>query len=58
MNYDGHHLGHTACCSPLGQDGVSMLVRLLRVSEDTAVSIVIGTVLVADLVALWTLLAK
>jgi len=35
-----------------------MLVRLLRVSEDTAVSIVIGTVLVADLVALWTLLAK
>jgi hypothetical protein len=35
-----------------------MPLRLLQVSENTTIGLIIGNVLVADLVVLWLLIAK
>jgi hypothetical protein len=35
-----------------------MPLRLLQVSENTTIGLIIGSVLVADLVVLWLLIAK
>jgi hypothetical protein len=37
---------------------MSMPLRLLQVSENTTIGVIIGTVFIADLLTLWMLLAK
>jgi len=58
IGQDAFELGTAPDARHYGEDGVSMPLRFVLVSENIAISILIGTMLVADLAALWILLAN